>query len=87
MRRTWRDRRAGLDTVGIVGAVLLVGGVAVALYAHSQVTELQGVVGTLGRALDPDRRERYELMKQLRIGAGVAAALGLVGLVVELSGD
>lgn len=87
MIRTGDGRRGSLDTAGLIGAVLLVAGVAVFIYAHQELAALEGVAGTIGRALDPERQRRYDRLQLVRIAAGAAAAIGVVALVVDQAGD
>lgn len=74
-----------LGRVGILGLVLLVGGIAVALYGHQNMGEFETTAGQLGRALSEDAQQEYQTYSNMRIGGAVAAAVGAVLSLADIA--
>ncbi|MFP4633178.1 MAG: DUF3185 family protein [Halobacteriales archaeon] len=71
------DVRPNLASASI-GAVLLIAGVVVALYAHQEIQEFETAFGQIGRALSSEAESEYQVLSVLRIGGAVSAVVGLV---------
>lgn len=71
--------------MGTIGLLLLVVGIAVALYAHQNMAEFETTAGQVGRALSEEAQREYRNYSYARIGGAVTAAVGAVLSLADIA--
>jgi uncharacterized membrane protein len=66
----------------ILGVVLMVIGIVLYMIAAIQLSDYEGVIGMLGRALSPEMQQQYETLKTCQTIGLISGAGGLLLSVV-----
>ena len=70
----------------IFGVILIVGGMFGYMYTQPDIEKMEGWLGTVGRAFEPEMQEQYQMLKLINTGSVIFIVIGGIAILVGLVG-